>query len=275
MVVATNISKRVKSILKNSRTSLAITFSVWKALLLREAVYRVSTGRAGWLWLIVEPALGILVLVTIYSSEQMHTIGGLDITIWVLVGQGAYYTYNRTQMQAWNAVNANQALFAYRQVKPVDTVLVRAILEGALMTLVMIALCVGIGLLGHDTIPADPLFALVGFGGAWLVGLGVGLITSVLSELVPEIGKLIPLTVLPLHVLSGVLFNVTIVPQPYYDWLLFNPLVHSLETARLAFAPNYKPIPELSISYPFTFSLVTIFIGLALHVRFAGRIVAQ
>jgi len=34
---------------------LRVTFSVWKAMFLREAVARLSAGRAAWLWLLLEP----------------------------------------------------------------------------------------------------------------------------------------------------------------------------------------------------------------------------
>ncbi|MEO8333093.1 MAG: ABC transporter permease, partial [Gallionella sp.] len=187
----------------------------------------------------------------------------------------AYFMFTRTGTQSMNAIDANQALFGYRQVKPVDTVLVRAGLEGFLMTLIVIILCIGGGLFGLDIVPADPLLALAAFCGLWLTGLGFGLIMSVSSELIPEIGKFIDLFMTPLYFFSGVLFPVSIVPHPYYDWLLLNPLIHGLEAVRLAFAPDYRVIPELSISYLYGFALVTIFFGLALHNRFAARLVTQ
>jgi capsular polysaccharide transport system permease protein len=43
------------------RSPASITWAVWKALFLREAVARLFAGRAAWAWILVEP-VGRLVL---------------------------------------------------------------------------------------------------------------------------------------------------------------------------------------------------------------------
>jgi capsular polysaccharide transport system permease protein len=65
------------------------------------------------------------------------------------------------------------------------------------------------------------------------------------------------------------------VPHPYYDWLLFNPIIHGLESIRSAFAPEYHAIPELNLSYLYGFALGAVFFGLALHNHFATRLAAK
>src|SRR5690606_36554606 len=116
---------------------------------------------------------------------------------------------------------------------------------------------------------------LEAFFGLWLGGLGLGLMTSVATELVSELGKIIELLMTPPYFLSGVLFPIAMVPSPYREWLLLNPLAHGLEAARLGFAPYYQAVPELNIAYVYFFALAIIFLGLALHVRFAPRLATQ
>jgi capsular polysaccharide transport system permease protein len=130
-------------------------------------------------------------------------------------------------------------------------------------------------LFGHSVVPADPLAVLEAFFGLWLVGMGFGLVTSVASELVPELGRVINFVMMPMFILSGVIFPLSALPQPYRDWLLLNPVAHGLEAVRLGFAPHYHAVPELSIAYIYGFALVSIFLGLALHRRFALRLVTQ
>jgi capsular polysaccharide transport system permease protein len=101
------------------------------------------------------------------------------------------------------------------------------------------------------------------------------LVTSVLIELVPELGRVLKLVMMPLMILSGVIIPLSAVPQPYRDWLLLNPVAHGLEAARLGFAPYYHAVPELSVAYIYQFALVSIFLGLALHRRFAMRLVTK
>ena len=66
-------------------------------------------------------------------------------------------------------------------------------LEGFLMTIISAILLAGAALLGHSVLPADPLAVIEAFFGLWLIGMGFGLVTSVASELVPELGRLVNL----------------------------------------------------------------------------------
>jgi len=261
--------------MESVRTPLSITFSVWKALFLREAVHRLFSSRAAWLWLLLEPMVHVVFLMFILTAVRMRLVEGIDTSLWIMVGLLAFFMFKRTGMQAMNAVGANQALFVYRQVKPVDTVLARAGLEGFLMLLIMVILFVGAGLFGLDVTPADPLAVLEAFFGLWLVGIGFGLMASVASVLVAEFGKIIMLIMTPLYFLSGVIFPLSKVPPPYREWLMFNPIAHGLEAARLGFAPYYQAVPELSIAYMYGFALVAIFFGLALHVRFSLKMATK
>lgn len=257
------------------RSSLSITLAVWEALFLREALGRLFSGRASWFWLLGEPVFHVAYLVVIFTGIRVASVGGIDATIWIMAGMLAFFMFQRTGTQVMNAISANQALFAYRQVKPVDTVLVRGMLEGFLMAIIASILLVGAAFLGHSVLPVDPLAVLEGFFGLWLIGMGFGLVTSVASELVPELGRLIKLVMMPLYLLSGVMFPLSSVPLPYRDWLMFNPVAHGLEAVRLGFAPYYHAVPGLSIAYMYGFALVSVFLGLALHRRFALRLVTQ
>ena len=257
------------------RTPLEVTFSVWKALFLREAVQRLFSARASWAWLLLEPLAHIVFLIFLFSTIRMRVIGGIDTPVWVMVGLLAFFMFKRVGTQAMNAIAANQALFAYRQVKPIDAVLTRAGLEGFLMILVAVILFTGVALFGLSILPGDLLAVLEAFLGLWLVGLGFGLMVSVASVLVPEIASIIGLLMTPLYFLSGVIFPLAVVPLPYREWIMYNPVAHGIEAARHGFASYYQVVPETSIAYLYGFAMVTIFLGLALHTRFAIRLVTK
>lgn len=258
-----------------TRSPTAVTIAVWRALFLREALTRVSAGRIAWFWLLVEPVFHVTYLMVLYSVIRVQAIGGIDIALWIMVGLLAFFMFRRTGTQSMNAVGASGAMFAYRQVKPVDTVLVRAALEGVLTCLVGTVLLFGGALFGVDVLPSNPLEVLIAFSAMWLVGLGLGLIVSVIVELVPEVGQVIRLAMMPLYLISGVIFPLSQVPQPYISWLLLNPVAHGVEAVRLGFASHYHAVPGLSLSYAFGFALVSIFLGLALHQRYGLRMVAK
>ena len=263
------------STINNVRSPWQVTLSVWNALFLREAVNRLSKERTAWVWLLLEPVGHIAFVMFLFATVRLRVISGINTEVWVMTGLLAYFMFGRPAQQAWNAVRTNWALFTYRQVKPVDTVFVRAGLEGFLMIVVATILLFGAGLYGLEVVPADPLSVLVAVFGLWLVALGYGLITSVASELVPELGRSIRLATRPLYFFSGVIFPLQIVPQPYRDWLMYNPVLHGLEATRSGFSPLYRTLPDTSVAYMYGFALVAIFLGLALHRRFAGALVTQ
>ena len=259
----------------SERSPTEVTLSVWRALFLREAVSRMSRQRAAWLWVLAEPIVHIAFIMFLFATVRVRVIGGIETPVWIMVGLLAFFMFRRTAQQGLTAVSGNQALFTYRQVKPVDTVLVRAVLEGFLMLITVIVVMAGAALFGVDVRPADPLAVLAVLGGMWLIGLGFGLMGSVASELVSELGRFIAMVLQPLYFFSGVIFPIAKVPPPYRDWLMVNPLAHGLEAARLGFAPHYQAVPGTSIPYIYACAVGLVFLGLALHFRFSTQLATR
>jgi capsular polysaccharide transport system permease protein len=257
------------------RSSLAIVYSVWRALFLREALHRFFSTRSAWVWLFLEPVFHIGFLMFIFTAIRMRVVVGIDTAVWVMVGLLSFFMFRRSAMRAMTAVEANRGLFAYRQLMPVDAVLVRAALEGFLMLLVSFVLMAGGAIYGLQLVPLDPVLVLGAVFGLWVLGVGFALVTSVVTQLVPETGEVIGMLMIPLYFISGVIFPLSRVPQPYQDWLLLNPIAHGLEAARLGFAPHYQAISSLSIGYLYGFALALVFLGLALQLRYALRMRAQ
>lgn len=258
-----------------ARSSLSVTLSVWRALLLREALTRISGGRAPWVWLLLEPVFHMAFMVTALAVIRHRVVGGIDSAVWVMVGMLAYFMFRRPAMQGIEGISANRALFTYRQVRPIDTVMVRAALEGIVMVIVSLIVLCGAALLGMPVLPDDPLMVFGGFFGLWLLGLGFGMACSVPNELVPEFGHLLKFIMTPLYLLSGVLFPIALVPYPYLNWLMFNPVIHGVEAVRAGYANHYHPPADLSLGYLYAFALVLVLLGLALHVRFVQRLIAR
>ncbi len=258
-----------------SRPSVSVAYSVGKALFLREAVSRLAAGRAAWLWMLLEPIVHIAFIMALFTFVRARVVPGAEFALWLLTGLVTFFTARDAATRSMEAIKANKALFAYRQVLPVDTVLTRSIVEGFLGLIVALLLLVGSGLMGFEVIPHDTLGVLLAFAGMWLCGLGLGLNLSVAAELVPELGKLAKMMFLPLYFISGVMFPLVQVPQQYRGWLFHNPFAHGIELVRSGFFPLYHIAPEANLGYLYGFALVTVFLGLALHVRFSSRLMAQ
>jgi capsular polysaccharide transport system permease protein len=257
------------------RSSTQITFATWKALFLREAVTRLAAGRAAWVWLLFEPLAYLMFLMTLFGFVYHKQIAGVDGAMFVVTGLLGFYFARNTFLRSMEAIHANGALFTYRQVHPIDTVLVRAALEGFLTLITAVLLLTGASLFHYDVFPSDPLMVMAAVCGLWLCGLGLGLILSAVTKLVSELGKVVNILVTPLYFISGVMIPASTIPQPYRDYLLFNPFLHGLETLRGAYFAQFHVVPEVSLAYVYEFALVTIFLGLMLHLRFSRHLVAE
>lgn len=257
------------------RSSLGITFSVWRALLLREALSRISGGRVPWVWLLLEPMVHMAFMVFIFTSIGHRVVGGIDVVVWVIVGFSAFFTFRRSGTQGLNGVNANRALFTYRQVRPVDTVLVRALLEGLIMLLITVIILSGAALFGKSVLPDNPLVVFAAFFGLWLLGLGYGLVFSVPNELIPEFAQVFGFLQTPLYLISGIVMPIGALPHAYREWLQYNPILHGVELARVGYATYYHGDSELSMTYLYSCALVMVFFGLALQLRFVERLISK
>jgi len=107
--------------------------------------------------------------------------------------------------------------------------------------------------------------------GLWLLATDWGLTVSVATELVPEVANLLSLLMIPMMLISSVIFPLSTVPYPWREWLMLNPVAHGIEGVRAGLSPYYHHAPELDLSYLFGSALVLGFLGLALQVRFRNR----
>lgn len=276
MIEATDsIGAGQPSALIPGRSPGRIMLAVWKAMFLREAVARISAVRMGWLWILLVPILHVAVLLVLFTVIRMRVVPGVEVAIWLMVGLIGFELAQYSALRGMDAISQNAQLFVYRQVKPVDAVLVRVSLEGYLLLLVFAILLFGAALFGFDVVPGNPLTVLLAFVGLWLNGVGLALILAVAAELILETRRVVPTVFRALYLLSGVIIPISVIPQPYREWAMLNPLAHGVEISRQAYFPLYHAAPEANLGYLYGWALVSIFFGLSLQIRFARKIVAK
>jgi capsular polysaccharide transport system permease protein len=184
-----------------------------------------------------------------------------------------FFMFRRTMNIGMSAIQMGKPLFTYRQVKPVDAVLVRSASEGVLMFVIALVIFIGAAIFGIHVFPDNLFGVLYAFLTLWLLGLGAGLLISIPRTIIAEVGDVVNILMTPAYLLSGVILPIAAVPQPYRDWLLLNPIVHSLEVMRLSFASHYVGVPELNALYPMQFAIVLILFGLILQRIYKKKVI--
>ncbi len=258
------------------RNSWQVTRAVWYALFMREALAKTTQDRFAWFWMLVEPIAMIAVMIGIRTVLMGgEHISGASLIAWMLLGLLGFYLFRDGLQRSLGAIQAYKGLFAYRQVKSIDPVLVRCFLDGVIQSFIFIAFVLIAALVGMDFIAVEPLYALFSWLSLWGLGLGAALTFSAMSELIPEVGKVIRITTLPLLIISGVILPLNFLPFWLQELLLLNPVVHGLEFLRMSFFENYHHLKGVSWGYLWFWNLSLISLGLMLHIRFEARLKAQ
>lgn len=222
--------------------------------------------------MLAEPVLHVTYLMVMYSVVRLRKVGDLDTALWVMVGLQAYFLFRKTADGVSTVADNNSALFAYRQVKPIDTLISRALLEATMSVLTTLLLAGLAALWGHEFKPDNPLLLVGAMSWLWALGFGFGMIISAATTLVREVRLLLSVLLRPMYLISGVIFPIASLSRPAREVLMLNPVAHGVEMARLGLSSNYQAVPETDPTYLFMFAAVLVFIGLVLQLRLAFQI---
>ncbi|ENX64527.1 MULTISPECIES: ABC transporter permease [Acinetobacter] len=254
------------------RGGLQVMYAAVRALFLRELQTRFGQFRLGYLWILLEPALHIGVLLLLFGRIS-HTIPGMEFEVFLVNGIIPFFLFRTTVIQSLSAVQANKGLFSYKPVKPIDTLIARCFLELFLYFVAYLFFSAILLWFGF-TISFEAIPTLLGY---WvllsLFSFGLGLIFMVVGDISQELNKFIPMLFFILYFLSAVIYTIHLVPVEYQEYLLWNPIIHLLELMRHTVAPNYPLVQGISLTYVLEWIIGSLFLGLLLYKRFEQRMV--
>jgi capsular polysaccharide transport system permease protein len=202
-------------------------------------------------------------------------VAGVEMIPWMVIGLVCFFMFRDGMMSGVGAVSASKGLFAYRQLKPIDSVVIRVFTKGLLQFLVLVIFVIGMSFLGFTIEPNNILLSLGVFVTLWLFGLGVGLILSVVTQFVSEIGKIVGILSLPLMILSGAFLPIHYFPYSIQQYLLMNPILHGIELVRIGFFEGYWTLDGVNFLYLGLWVISALVLGLAMSIRFEQQLKAQ
>ncbi|QOP41445.1 ABC transporter permease [Sulfurimonas marina] len=256
------------------RTSFAIFKSVVIALFLREVQTRFGTKKMGYFWAIFDAMLMVLIFAGLKTAIAENSMPGIDFPVFLATGFLAFFLWRNIVKSSIGAFSANQALFAYRQVKPFDTIVTRVVLEmlvSSIATLVFLA----IGwYFDYDIAIKD--FNMVMLAVIWLCifGFGLGLMSAVFSYFYETFGKMMNIIMTPLLFISALMYTVDSLPPLLREIILYNPLVHFIEMIH-GYYFNTLDTYYVNYEYMMYWTILPLFIGLFFYVRSEKRILSS
>ncbi len=234
------------------------------ALLMRELKTRFGAKKLGYFWALAEPIAQAAIFALLFTLIGRTSITGVPVALFLITGILPYKFFAKLLPQLTSAVQANKALFAYRQVTPIDPIITRLIIEITTFILVFIILLASLAWFGMEVMP-DNMLALLGASTLLaLLAIGLGLILCSAAAHWEDTTKLLGMVMTPLFFISGVLFCATMIPANYWYLFDWNPIFHAIELIHDAMFASYTT-PVGSWSYLGSCALVAVGVGLMLY----------
>ncbi|AKJ26821.1 kpsM protein [Caldimonas brevitalea] len=235
------------------------------ALFIRELQTRFGGRWLGAFWVLLEPLAHLTLLMLVFGYVRNRVLPGIEFPVFLLTGLLPFLTFRSLALRLMESVDANRPLFSYRQVKPLDPLISRALLEIGLYGTIYLILLVTLGWLGYSTVPTRPLELMAISIALLVLGFALGLIFAVGTDELPRVRPFIRIAFMPLYLLSGVIFPVSALPAFVLPWVLWNPVLHAVEISRGYFFPHYRTLPQVSALYVIVWGVAALAVGVSLY----------
>ena len=237
------------------------------ALMLREMSSQHGRSALGYLWAILEPVAGIMLMAIIFSLGFRSPPLGTNFALFFATGVLPFMAYQDTSARLTVALRFSKQLLFYPRVTFFDALMARFLV--AVITNIMVSavlLPVMILIYDLDVILHVPTIALA-YVMAFALAAGVGTLNCYMASQFPNWERTWAILNRPLFIVSCIIFLFDVVPQPYRDWLWWNPLIHCVGLVREGVYATYSASYASPI-YVFAVSAITLLLGLILLSRY-------
>jgi ABC-type polysaccharide/polyol phosphate export permease len=255
------------------KQSLSIQIRVIGALILREILTRYGRKNIGFLWLFIEPILFTLGIVIVRNlilghspltlTSNPHFFGEMSFAGFLMTGYSGFILFRNICNRISSTAASNRGLLYHRNIRILDLIFSRFILELAAISASLILLTLLFNEFGLMSLPISVLDVIT----AWLLlawfCFGFGLIVGYMMEASSFFDRIWPIILIVSLPFSGVFFMLSWLPSSAQDFLSWFPLVNALEYLREAyFGTSIKAM--YSVNYLITINLILTLIGLSL-----------
>jgi capsular polysaccharide transport system permease protein len=197
--------------------------------------------KLGYFWAIVEPAAQALITALSFSLIGRLSLKGVPVVLFLISGIMPLKFFSKLLPQLAGSVQAKKALFTYRQISILDSLITRLIIEATTYIVVLCIILSVMAWIGFDAKMQDFLAFLMTNLLLICLGLGMGILLCVDSTYWEGTSKVM----LPVFLILGIFFNATMIPHKYHYLLDWNPIFHIIELIRQVMFVSYtSPIGD-------------------------------
>jgi len=245
---------------------LRIQWRVIQALTARELMTRFGRENIGFLWIMAEPLLFAGLVGLAWTFVRGPISPEINVFAFVVTGYIPLTFLRHSFGRSSSIFVANSSLLYHRQIKVLDFVFVRTLIEttGAMMAYIFAGIV--LAFFGLFPFPSDIGTLVLGWFLYVFFVLALCTMLAPLSEISDVVEKLVPVSIYVSIPFSGVFNLASWLPANIREMLMWSPLVSGMELMRYGlFGPAVTPYYDLPKALGV--SLVCLVIGLILTRR--------
>ena len=234
---------------------------------------RFSVSKMGLFWTFFEPFMQVFIMVTIKYIVFGSTHDNFDFAAFLALNFTAYNMFRNIINKSLGSFTANKKLFIYKQVKPIDTIIARVMVEVFVTGVILLAfVCIGSYFQFDLNIQHFPMVA---FGFLWLIlfSFSLGLFLAVTNTFYPSVGRTIKISMIFIMFGSAIFYSVDTLPTSIQTLILYNPLTHFMEMLH----GNYFYVLDdtyVDYNYMLLSTLLLLYVGLWFYKKLEERIIS-
>ena len=209
------------------------------ALILREMSTTYGRSPGGYIWAVLEPAVGIALLTVIFSIGFRSPSLGTSFPIFYATGMLPFLAYMDVQAKLSTALVFSKTLLTYPRVTFLDALLARFFLNFVTQLLVSYVIFTAIMMTLETRTSLDFAQIALSFSMVAVLAFGVGTINCYLTMRFEVWQRVWAIVNRPLFIISCIFFLFDAIPEPYKSVLWYNPLIHIVGAMRAGFYPYY------------------------------------
>jgi len=245
--------------------SIVSYLRVIRATFLREIRAKFGETRLGYLWVLVEPMIHMVVLAVVFQFTMKGSPPlGNSFFFFYFTGLIPYQLFIHTCESVSATVAQNKPLLNLPPVTNLSTMYSRGLLELYTATLVILIFTVGFLFFSVNALPKNFYSVSGALMMTWLLALGVGMINAIVMSYFHAWHHIFQIIQRFLYFTSGIFYVPGAMDLHIREILWWNPLLHSVDWFRTGYFEMYQP-PWLSIEFLGLSTAVALAAGLLLE----------
>ncbi len=235
---------------------------------------RFSVSKSGLFWTFFEPFFQVIFFILLKTLILGNSTENFDYAVFLALSFTAFFMFKNIVIKTMGAFSANKGLFVYKQVKPIDTIIARVMVEIFISTIVIfIFILIGFYFNFDMNIKNLPM-VVIGYIFLLIFSISFGLFSAILITLFASAKNVINIILRPLLFISALFHTIEMVPSQVQNILLYNPLVHFME---MIHGYYFHVLNDKFVNYNYIllWTIILLYFGLWFYQKLEERIISK